>query len=55
MDRGIYETFVSGMNDHEKALKHLEVYYLVYVAQDSDAYHNFLILAMLLADYHMTQ
>lgn len=46
MDRGIYETFVSGMNDHEKVLKHLEVYYLIQVAQDSDAYHNSLILAV---------
>ena len=34
------------MNDHEKGLKHLEVYYLIQVAQDSDAYHNSLILAV---------
>lgn len=55
MDRGIYEIFVSGMNDHHKGPKHLEVYYLIQVAQDSDAYRNSLILARQFADYHMTQ
>lgn len=45
MEQGIYEAFVKCLNDHEKGLKHLQVYYLIWVAQDSDAYHNSLILA----------